>query len=97
MRENGFAPVPVILIVDDQPTDTLLLQEAVADLGEIYTAHDGDAALELATAHRPDLILLDVQMPGMSGFQLCKTIKATRACAMPPLSSSPRTRRPTMS
>ncbi|WVM94564.1 hypothetical protein ULG90_20710 [Halopseudomonas pachastrellae] len=33
MRENGFAPVPVILIVDDQPTDTLLLQEAVADLG----------------------------------------------------------------
>ena len=77
MRENGFAPVPVILIVDDQPTDTLLLQEAVADLGDIYTAHDGAAALALANAHRPDLILLDVQMPGMSGFQLCKTIKAT--------------------
>lgn len=77
MRENGFAPVPVILIVDDQPTDTLLLQEAVADLGDIYTAHDGAAALALANAHHPDLILLDVQMPGMSGFQLCKTIKAT--------------------
>ena len=77
MRENSFAPVPGILIVDDQPTDTLLLQEAVADLGNIYTAHDGDAALALADAHRPDLILLDVQMPGMSGFQLCKTIKAT--------------------
>ena len=77
MRENGFAPVPVILIVDDQPTDNLLLQEAVADLGDIYTAHDGAAALALANAHHPDLILLDVQMPGMSGFQLCKTIKAT--------------------
>ncbi|MEO1830630.1 MAG: EAL domain-containing protein [Pseudomonas sp.] len=81
MRENGFTPVPVILIVDDQPNDVLLLQEAVADLGDIHIAHDGETALALANAHRPDLILLDIQMPGMNGFQLCKAIKATpRIC-----------------
>lgn len=65
-----------ILLVDDQPSDLLILNEAVHDLGDVHIASNGNMALEIARQCRPDLILLDIQMPGMDGFQLCRAIKA---------------------
>lgn len=67
---------PVILIVDDQSSDLEILREAVADLGNVHVASDGRAALEVAGFCRPDLILMDIEMPGMNGFSLCRAIKA---------------------
>lgn len=76
MIETTPTAVSTILIVDDQPRDLLLLSQAVQDLGTVHIASNGHKAIELARRCRPDLILLDIQMPGMDGFQLCRTIKA---------------------
>ena len=66
-----------ILIVDDQPDNLLILEDL---LGQHYTVHaacDGEAALtRLADGDRPDLMLLDVVMPGMDGFEVCRRVKA---------------------
>lgn len=67
---------PVILIVEDQPNDALILSEAISDLGDIHIAHDGKKALEIARFRRPDLVLLDIQMPDMNGFDICRAMKA---------------------
>lgn len=76
MSENRFDPSPVILIVDDQSSDLQILQAAVNELAQVHIAHDGRMALEIARFCRPDVILLDIEMPGMSGFELCRLIKA---------------------
>ena len=76
MIEATLTAPPTILIVDDQPSDLLLLTQAVEGLGEIHIANNGQMAFEVARQCRPDLILLDIQMPGMNGFQLCRSIKA---------------------
>lgn len=76
MAENRFDPTPVILIVDDQPTDVRILQEAVGELAQVHVANDGRMALEVARFCRPDVVLLDIEMPGMGGFELCRLIKA---------------------
>ncbi|TCO80726.1 diguanylate cyclase (GGDEF)-like protein [Plasticicumulans lactativorans] len=66
----------VILIVEDQPADLLILGEAVGDLAEVHLAKDGRSALGIARACRPDLVLLDIEMPGASGFDICRAMKA---------------------
>ncbi len=76
-----------ILIVDDQPDNLLILEDL---LGQHYTVHaacDGEAALtRLADGDRPDLMLLDVVMPGMDGFEVCRRVKAAPGlCDMPVL------------
>ena len=76
MAEHLFNAAPVILIVDDQPSDVLMLSEAVRDLGEVHVASDGRMALEVARFCRPDLVLLDIQMPQMNGFEICRAMKA---------------------
>lgn len=76
MPENRFDPSPVILIVDDHAADAWIMQEAVGELAQIYIANDGHAALEMARFCRPDVMLLDIEMPGMGGFELCRLIKA---------------------
>lgn len=65
----------VILVVDDQPSNIHLLNEAVAPLGEVLFATSGVDALVKIKKYAPDLILLDVQMPGMNGYEVCKAIK----------------------
>ena len=66
-----------ILIVDDVPANTKLLQAKLgAEYYQVETAHDGFAALRLAHSWQPDLILLDVMMPGMDGYQTCRRLKA---------------------
>lgn len=75
MRNKIFGE-PVILVVDDQATDIRILTEAVRDLGQVYFAIDGCSALEAARRWRPDVVLLDIQMPGMNGFAVCKALKS---------------------
>ena len=65
-----------ILVVDDIEANVRLLQAKLeAEYYEVLTAPDGPAALTLAAAERPDIILLDVMMPGMDGFTVCKRLK----------------------
>ena len=76
---------PEILLVDDTPED---IEFALAVLRDnhfkVRVATKGSAALKLLEQHQPDLILLDVFMPGMNGFTLCKTIKADKKyCHIP--------------
>ena len=64
-----------ILIVDDSPTQLIGIQRIVEKLGhQTLTAEDGAAGVALAKAELPDLILMDVVMPGQNGFQLTRTI-----------------------
>ncbi len=65
-----------ILIVDDTPTNIDVLLNFLADSGFVISvAPDGNKALKIINQRKPDLILLDVMMPGMDGFELCKQLK----------------------
>lgn len=66
----------LILIVDDEPTNIHVLHEAVACLGDVIFATNGVDALQKIKIQVPDLILLDLEMPGMNGYEVCKAIKA---------------------
>lgn len=64
-----------ILVVDDQPDNVFILQDRLEHVGfEIHTAYDGKSGIKKAYEVLPDLILLDVMMPGMSGFEACKIL-----------------------
>ena len=66
-----------VLIVDDNPQNVELLQAFLESLPlKLITAVDGVDALEKVAEHNPDLILLDVMMPRMSGFQVCQKLKS---------------------
>jgi two-component system cell cycle response regulator len=66
-----------ILVVDDvEPNVRLLEAKLTLEYYEVLTATDGPTALEVASRERPDLILLDVMMPGMDGFETCRRLKA---------------------
>jgi two-component system cell cycle response regulator len=66
-----------ILVVDDIPANVRLLEaKLMAEYFEVLTASDGPSALEAAQAQAPDLILLDVMMPGMDGFEVAGRLKA---------------------
>jgi two-component system, sensor histidine kinase and response regulator len=66
-----------ILIIDDLPDNVFLLQDRLEIEGyEVLTAYDGKSGIEKAINETPDLILLDVMMPDMTGIEVCKTIVA---------------------
>jgi twitching motility two-component system response regulator PilH len=67
-----------LLIVDDSPTELKLIIDVFSGPEyTIVTAHDGEEGVAKAGAEHPDLIILDVVMPKMNGFQACRTIKST--------------------
>jgi two-component system alkaline phosphatase synthesis response regulator PhoP len=71
-----FLPQSTVLIVDDNPQNVELLQAFLESLPvKIVTAADGVEALAKVAEHSPDLILLDIMMPHMSGFQVCRQLK----------------------
>jgi len=74
-----------ILIVDDSPEALVLAKARLAKESlDVLTADCGAAGLDMARSERPDLILLDVNMPDMSGFDVCRTMKAdTDLCMIP--------------
>ena len=75
-----------ILVVDDVPEDVRLL-EAVLDAHgyDTVSATDGRAALELANAADPDLVLLDVMMPELDGYTVCRTLRGHEDTAVLPV------------
>ena len=65
-----------ILAVDDEPNILLSLEFILEEEGyDVYTARDGDEALEVAASVRPDLILLDVAMPRRDGYEVCRLLR----------------------
>lgn len=69
-----------ILIVDDEPNIRFLLEQTLEDLEDEYgitllTAQNGKEGLEMLKEHQPELVLLDVMMPLMSGLDVCKEIR----------------------
>jgi putative two-component system response regulator len=69
--------VSLVLVVDDGSADRQLAQAYLAGLGcDVRFAPDGASALQQIQAEPPDLVLLDVQMPGMDGYEVCRRIKA---------------------
>lgn len=66
---------PKLLLVDDEPTNLQVLRQILQDDYRLFFAKDGDKAMEMAARERPDLILLDVMMPGMTGYEVCTRLK----------------------
>jgi putative two-component system response regulator len=68
---------PLVLVVDDGETNRALVEAFLSDLDcRLQTAEDGPSALAAIEREMPDLVLLDVQMPGMDGYEVCRRIKA---------------------
>ena len=73
-------PISTILVVDDSPTERLALQELLSREGyKVLTAESGEQAVERSKADKPDLILMDVVMPGMNGYQATRKISRNDA------------------
>ena len=67
---------PTILVADDDPDMLALVTRHLRTMKcEVFEASDGEAALELARKERPDLMILDVMMPGRSGWEVCKAVR----------------------
>src|SRR5690242_948209 len=75
-----------ILIVDDTLANLQLLEDILSRAGyEVRLATDGVLALRSAQAKQPDLILLDIRMPGMDGYEVCRRLKADEASSSIPI------------
>lgn len=82
----NVAPPATVLVVDDEPNNLELLQGFLEVEGfQVVTAEDGEAALLALPGCRPDLVLLDVRMPGLDGFEVCRRIKDDPATAFVPV------------
>jgi len=67
-----------ILIVDDEPNILVSLEFLLGQAGyDLAVAGDGDEALRLAAELKPDLVLLDVMLPGIDGFEVCRRLRAS--------------------
>jgi CheY-like chemotaxis protein len=71
-----MTPLPTILVADDTSTNLELMDSILGSDHEILVATHGQEAIELARAELPDLILMDVMMPGMDGYEACRQLKA---------------------
>jgi len=79
-------PAPRVLLVDHSADDRLLMSLYLRRSGvEILTASNGEEALQITAAKLPDLVVLDLMMQGMSGFEVCKRIKSNPATALTPV------------
>jgi len=68
-----------VLVVDDIPTNVKLLEaKLVAEYFDVIPAYNGAEALEAVETQNPDIVLLDVMMPGMNGYDVCKTLKSNK-------------------
>ncbi|WPL13086.1 diguanylate cyclase [Thiorhodovibrio litoralis] len=75
LTESAGRAKQKVLIVDDQPLNLAFAAAEIEDICDPIQAYSGEQALKLAGIEQPDLILLDVQMPGMTGFEACRLLK----------------------
>jgi two-component system alkaline phosphatase synthesis response regulator PhoP len=77
--------MPTVLIADDEQHIRLLIEQTLEELEdagvELQTASDGETALDIVRHQRPGLVFLDVMMPKLNGFEVCRAIKADPALA----------------
>jgi DNA-binding response OmpR family regulator len=69
-----------ILVAEDEPSIVLSLEFLLTEAGyEVFTAVNGAEALKLAEQHKPDLLVLDIMLPVVNGFEVCRTIRSNPA------------------
>ncbi len=78
-------PRPTLLLVDDEPVNLQVLRHTLQDDYRLLFAKDGARALALAREEHPDLILLDIMMPGLSGYEVCQSLKGEATTANIPV------------
>ena len=84
--EAVFQAPARVLVVDDTPQNLKLLEDLLGFQGyEVEAASSGEEALAMIRDRMPDLVLLDVLMPGMSGYDVCRAIRAEARLAMLPV------------
>jgi len=68
-----------VLVVDDEPNIVISLEFLLVNAGyEVTIARDGMQALQMAASWRPDLVVLDIMLPVVNGFEVCKQLRASR-------------------
>jgi CheY-like chemotaxis protein len=76
MATPAEGPKPAVLIVDDQPFYTTMFRGVLEQHGfRVLVANSGPDGLKQAKNHKPDIIVLDIEMPGMDGFAVCQKLK----------------------
>ena len=79
-RKGGTMSIKRILVVDDSPTERHMLKDLLTKAGyEVVSSENGDDAIRKARQAKPDLILMDVVMPGLNGFQATRAISRDAA------------------
>ena len=87
---NDQVEKQAVLVVDDTPTNIQILMETLKDDYRIIAAVNGERALQLAISDPPpDIILLDIMMPEMDGYEVCARLKVNTKTRDIPSSSSP--------
>ena len=75
-QQGDHSVLTRILLVDDDPHLVPLIQRGLAYEGfEVYTAMDGESGLAVARTHQPHIVLLDIAMPGLDGFEVCRRLR----------------------
>ena len=77
MRDNAVQNKSKILAVDDNPTNNEIIQEMLSEDYDLQIATTGEEALKVAADFRPDLVLLDIMMPGIDGYEVCRRLRAS--------------------
>jgi two-component system alkaline phosphatase synthesis response regulator PhoP len=76
LKENNMNVLPKVLVVDDEPDIVEILRYNLQKLNfSVLTASNGKDAIDIAKIEIPDLIILDVRMPGLSGIETCRKIR----------------------
>jgi len=86
MATPSEAHIPVVLVVDDQPFFTTMLRNVLEHQGfRVVVANSGADGLKAARKQPPDIIVLDIEMPGMDGFSVCAQLKQDTALKLVPV------------
>jgi len=78
-RNSNVDSKVLILVVDDDPVNREIMEEILESVYQVATAENGEQAIEKARQLQPKAVLLDINMPGMSGYQVCETLKNDNA------------------
>lgn len=83
---DGRSPSrPTVLLVEDHPDSRRMYAAFLSEAFEVLTASDGIRALDVARGARPDLLITDLSIPGLDGFQLCEAIRQDPALSRMPI------------